>query len=110
MKINPREFRHEVEILGEQREPDGAGGWIKKPDAVIGIIRAKVRPLVSNEKYQAQQVKSTITHEFVMRYQPDLTAKNKLRFSGRVFELVGPPVNVDEKNRYTLCTCAEVIK
>ena len=107
-KFNAREMRHEVEVLADQREPDGAGGWIK-PNFLVRTTRAKIRPLSSYERFQAQQV-AILSRMNNHALPADLTSSHKLRYRDRVFEIIGTPINVEELNRLTRCICAEVIK
>lgn len=44
---------------------------------------------------------SVVMHKVITRYSNKVTAKHRLLISGRFFEVVGEPINVDFANRVT---------
>lgn len=101
-------LRHRVTIV---RRVEGSTDAVGTPqytwtDMEIDVP-AEVRPLSGSELLAAQQVSASTTHEIVMRYGSDITARDRLTFNGRTLELDAPPINVGERNRELVLRCHE---
>lgn len=100
-------LRHTVEIWEETETRDAAGGvvktWSKK-----ATRKAAIEPLKGREFFEAQQLGAEITHKVTMRYYDGLdSTDHRLRFGTRVFNIMAPPINVDERNWKHLLMCKE---
>ena len=45
------------------------------------------------------QLEASVSHRFTMRYRNDITAKNRLKFGTRVFN-IRAVINVKERNKW----------
>jgi len=60
---------------------------------------ASFRDLKGSAFYASQQTNNKIEGTVLIRYRSDVKAEHKFKLGSRVFEIAGPPVNVDEKNK-----------
>lgn len=100
-------LRHRVSIYNPDTVDDLAGG----PAAAGALLRevwAAIEPMSSRElAYMAQQ-QIRATHKLTLRYASDITPYMKLVTGTRSFKIVGM-VNEDERNRFLVLTCEEVL-
>lgn len=71
----------------------------------VATVRAAVLPLTGREFYAAQQVNAEITYKVRLRYRADVTSGCRLVWRSQVLEVVGPPVNVESRNRELVLNC-----
>jgi len=62
-------------------------------------IRANLLPLGSKEFFAQDKEKSSITHKLFIRYIEGVTNQMRIIMGARIFEIVAPPINVDEMDR-----------
>ncbi len=74
---------------------------------IVARVPAKISPLSGRELWNAQQVQPDITHEICIRYYPAITAKMRVKFGTRVFNILTPPLNLEERNRELRMMCME---
>lgn len=67
----------------------------------FATVRAAIEPLKGNERMTAMMIQSEATHNIRMRYLPGMTSKMRVKFGTRVFEILEPPRNTDERNYET---------
>lgn len=63
---------------------------------------ASIEPLRGEERYEAQRVQGSISHKIRVRHSPRLaalTGKHRAVYEGRIFDLVGPPGDLQAKHR-----------
>lgn len=107
--INPGELRHKVDILtppeaqNDYGEEDPTEEW-----TVFKTVWAAVEPLKGRELFTAQQINSEITCKVKMWYIAGVKAKMRIRARGQVFEIVGPPVDLNLAHRELELMCKEV--
>jgi SPP1 family predicted phage head-tail adaptor len=107
--IKPGELRHRVDILmppesrNEYGELESTAEW-----SVFKTVWASVDPLKGRELFTAQQINSEITCKVKMWYIPGVKAKMRIRARGHVFEVVGPPVDINLAHRELELMCKEV--
>lgn len=92
-------LRHLVTIQKYVEGRDAMGG-ITKDYVEFSKAWASIQPMLGREKYTEQRVHSEQTHRINMRYIPGVESTMRILFDGRVFELVGPPINFMERNTY----------
>lgn len=73
----------------------------------FATVYASIEPLSGREFFAAQQAQSDITHRVRMRYVAGVTAKHRIVFGDRVFDIAAPPRNVDERNIELELQCVE---
>ena len=69
------------------------------PWATFGTAHVALDPLSSREIFSMQAIDTTVTHRVRMRYRAGVTAKMRLAIGTRRFRIVGPPRNLEERNR-----------
>lgn len=70
--------------------------------ADIATAWISLRAMSVEERFEAQQVQSEVTHRAVLPYAATygvLTAGDRVVVGTRVFDVDGPPVNLDERNK-----------
>ena len=91
-------LKHIITIQTPTRADDGMGGktttW-----TTLATVRAAIWPLKGTEAVEARKETGTITHRIRIRYLAGITAGCRVAFGSRTFELVAPPINMDERNR-----------
>lgn len=101
-------LRHRV-ALQELRagSPDVSGSGM--PDeswTTVATLDASAEPLSGRELFAAQEHHSEVTTRFRIRYRSGVTAKMRLSFSGRLYD-IRYVINVEERNREMLLLCTE---
>jgi len=99
-------LRHRVVIQGQTQTRDGAGG-VERTWATVTTRWASIQPLSPREMFAAGQVLSEVTHKITMRYCTDVTAQSRIVFGSRTFEVSGPPMHDDERQRMTTVLAIE---
>lgn len=81
--------------------PDGLGGflltWSNKTG--LGSVPAAIWPLSSKEQLDAMKLESLATNRIRIRYRAGITSKNRIVFGSRIFNILGAPINLDERGR-----------
>jgi len=62
-------------------------------------VWAQVAPLSSKEYVSNNELQSSITGRVSMRYLSGVTSDMRIKWGSRIFDIVGPPINTDERNR-----------
>lgn len=111
-KINPGKYRHIVTFqkLSEIENPFGEidreddANWLDVFKARVGIY-----PISGKDIFTAEFVNSEITHRIQMRYIPTVTINSHMRikFGDRVFHIISPPINFQERNFELQFLCRE---
>ena len=99
--IRARDLRHRVVLEAEAPAPDGGGGqgdpWAAA--TTIATLRASITPLSGRERLHAQQLEAGVTHRILLRYRPGVTARQRLRFGDRLFN-IRAVIDVEERHRW----------
>jgi SPP1 family predicted phage head-tail adaptor len=114
MRIRAGELRHVVVLQTEDKVEDGYGGWQPNPPPAgdgsgwkdVATVHASIQPLSGQEALVARQLQDTVTHKVVMRYRAGVTAKHRLRFGTRLFN-IREVRNIDERNWKLELRCEE---
>ncbi len=100
-------LRCRIEIQLATKAADSAGTLIETWATVASNWWADIQPVRAREFVQGNQVQSDITHTVQMRYFAGFTARHRIVWAGRVFNVVGKPINVGERNRWHEFTAVE---
>jgi SPP1 family predicted phage head-tail adaptor len=65
-----------------------------------------IEPLTPREFLLASQIRADVTHKVTLRYRDDITARHRLKWGTRVFE-VGPPLSTEERHFDLVLTAVE---
>jgi len=85
---------------------DGARSLAWANDATVWV---QFMSAASREFTAAQQVNSDVTHVLKMRYRSGVTASHRLKFGTRILNIVGPPINVEERGEEMMITATEEV-
>ena len=105
MEIGKLRHRISVEKYTETR---GTTGQVLKSYTESTTRWAQIKSLTTRELLQAQQIHAEITHEVWLRHPLDITAKDRVNFENRIFEILGV-VNINEEKRFIKLLCKERI-
>jgi SPP1 family predicted phage head-tail adaptor len=102
-------MRHRVTIQEVSRAGDGQGGGTESwaNIATNPTVSARVTPLDSRERLQAQQVDARATHSVTVRHRSDLTASHRLVWNGSSLYPIGAWLNLDERKETLTATCRQ---
>lgn len=87
-------LRHEIALQSVTRTPDGAGGFTAAWDDTL-VTWAQITPRTGLKRSFAGKLEPIITHVVLMRYQPDVTTAQRIRFGARIFQ-IHAVINHDE--------------
>ena len=65
---------------------------------VVADVAARAKPLRGREFFAAGATQSPAEIEFEIYYRPDVTGNWRLSWMGRLYELVGSPIDVDARH------------
>jgi len=89
---------HRVTIQTPTRDESAVSGRVKETFSDTATVWAQVKPRSASRREIGAQEIGMATHDISMRYTPDLVEGCRLKFGTRIFRLIGPPINVDERN------------
>ena len=94
-------LRHRVSIQEQTDTPDGIGGFSVVWSAISGMssVPAAIWPMSSKEQLDAMKLESVATHKIRIRYRAGITSKNRIVFGSRVFNILGAPIDFEERGR-----------
>jgi SPP1 family predicted phage head-tail adaptor len=72
-------------------------------------VPAAIDSLRGDERFAAAASETTVTHKVLIRWHPDVTARTRMTWGDRVFEVVGPPVELGRR-KLLECYCAERVQ
>ena len=98
-------LKKRLTIQNVARTPDGQGGFTETW-ADAATVYASLEPVKSYERYQAMQLAAPVSHTVVMRYTPAVTARSRLAYGDRVFN-VKEVINQMEENRFLTIKAVE---
>ena len=71
-------------------------------------ISASIEPLMGKEYYAAKQIQSEAEFKITIRYRAGITSNMTVEYGNRKFKIIGLQ-NPEERNRYLMIMCKEVI-
>ncbi len=106
--ISPAGLRqHKVTLISLSRARD-TYGQSTVTTATVADFYVSIQPLRGQERILSMQVQPEATHKLRMVYDSRVSAESRLAFGSRTFEVMGPPINVDERGRELELTCKEL--
>lgn len=72
-------------------------------------VWAAVHTMGSKEFYHAQKMFSEVSVVFEVRYRTDITELHGIKFSGRAYEILGRPIDVENRHRELQIFAKEVV-
>lgn len=106
-------LRHRVSIFNQVEVSDGHHGFVDSVAPLAARIPAFVEPLRGVALERAMQVDPRASHRVIFRHRLGVKSGQTVRFHSpdgdRDFEIVGPPVDVDERRRELQLLCKEAV-
>ncbi len=99
--------QHKVTLISLSRTRD-AYGQSTVSTATVADFYMSIQPLRGQERILSMQVQPEATHKLRMLYDSRISAESRLLFGTRTFEVLGPPINIDERGRELELTCKEL--
>jgi SPP1 family predicted phage head-tail adaptor len=100
-------LRHRITIERVTETQDSFGGTVTTWP-ILATMWASVEPLSGREQLLAQQVQAEVTHRVRVRYVAGVTAKMRITFGDRHFEILSV-INPEERNRELELMCKELV-
>lgn len=105
-RINAGKYRHVVTFqkLAENKNSYGeATNWEDAFTCRVGIFP------ISGREFMAQEVHNgEITHKIMMRFMEGISSESmRILFNGRIFDIVAPPINFQERCLELQLLCKE---
>lgn len=102
------EYRQRVQVQRPIKTADDYGeltedGW----ETFLKNVPASIEPLRGQEMMYARQSHAKATHRVRMHYRPGINAGCRIMHRGRILNLGGPPLNIDEMDKTLEMTCEE---
>jgi len=98
-------LRHLVELHKPATATDDIGDS-RPVFTKVGRAYAEIKPATGDEKLIAAQTRGAVSHTIQLRYHAGVTARWRVVWRGRVFEL-GSAINEDERNRTAIYEAVE---
>ena len=106
------QLRHCVTLRGIVEVDDGHHGWTKDVTSYARRIPAEVTPLSGRSLERAQQIDPRTTHQVRIRFRREPKSGDTVIYhdpdhGDRQFEVVAPPIDVEERRRELQLLCKE---
>ena len=106
--MNAGDLRHRVTIQSKTDTPDGMAGFTTTW-ATFATVFGAIWPTSAKELILNQQLRGTVTHRVRIRYLAGVTSGMKILFGSRIFNIVGPPIDHEERHEYMDLICTEEV-
>jgi SPP1 family predicted phage head-tail adaptor len=100
------ELRERVALQQPTYASDAAGAVVPT-FATAATVWAKVEPLSDAMTAQAMQAFGSISHRVTIRYYSGITSGWRILWGTRIFDIAGPPRNINERGVYMELRCVE---
>ena len=98
-------LRHRLMLETPVRAGDGGGGAVVTWSP-IAEVWAQITPMTGKETVVAEAIAGRVSHEIVIRYRVGVVPAMRLRWGGRIFEILAVLVE-EERGRVIRCHCRE---
>lgn len=88
---------------------DGRGGWITNYNVEKTICGA-ISSLSAYEILQYKVISPEVSHKILIRYDADIDNESVFYYRNKKYEILGPPINPGELNKFQKVICKEVIE
>jgi SPP1 family predicted phage head-tail adaptor len=108
-RLNNGNLRHRITFQVQTETQNDYGEEIKEWVDVV-TVWASIKPISAKEFFAAEKTNSEVSHKINMRYNHELkiTPDMRIKFNDRSFELIGPPINFQERNIELQLLCKEL--
>lgn len=107
--VNAGALNKRITFLKQEPSVDGMGQdrfeWKE-----YKTVWATVKPYKSSEYNFMGKLKPEVSHRVYVRFRNDITANMRIRYHGRIFEIAGPPIDIDERHELLEIQATEVFE
>lgn len=107
-RIGSGEFRNRITFQEFVSGTDDSGFPVESWQDIKSAW-AMIKTLQGREYFSAAAVQAENTTRFVIRYTQGIDNKMRIKYGDRLFEIVAPPINDDEKYNTLTIIAKEVI-
>jgi len=100
-------YRHRITIQ-QPTTTKGTMGGVKNTWSTFATVHAQKIHQATREFFAAQKVNAETTDLFVVRYLAGVTAKMRVIFGDRTYDIIGAP-DMDGRRRELFLLCKEVL-
>ena len=93
--MNAGRLRHRVTLQVPTRDPAFGSETVW---ADYATVWAAVEPLRGREFYAAQQVASEVTGKITLRYLAGVAPEMRVLWGSRIYEILSPPIDPEERH------------
>lgn len=97
--IRAGRLRHVITYQSQTSSMDDYGGPTKTWEDVTPPIRADVQPVYVKEQVESMAAQAPYDIKVIHRFMAGITAGMRFLWDGRVYDIVGQPINVDMRDR-----------
>jgi SPP1 family predicted phage head-tail adaptor len=104
-ELSPSDLRHRLTLEQLSRVAD-EGGRFTESWVAVATLSADLRPIGGEERFEADRLAGSITHEVVLRYRAGVVPAMRFRRASRIFQILSV-IDVEERRRWLKCWCEE---
>lgn len=97
-RVNNGNLRHRITIQRYVVEVDELGQETEGEWQDFKKLWADIKTMQGREYFAAAATQAENTSRFIVRYTPDITHDMRVKYDGRIYDIVQPPINDNELN------------
>lgn len=105
--IDAGQLRHLITLQTPTRTPSALTNEMQLAWTDTRTVWASVKPASAKDLPNYQTNQALITHEVICRYSDDITSDCRFNYNGRILNIVGVPMNQEERNVTLKIMCSE---
>ena len=105
-RMHSGKLNRKISLLRYSPTTDSFGD-VRETYTKFAEVWSSVKDLKGLQFIIANQVKSSIKTSFIIRYRQDVNGKDRVDFKGKIYEIVGEPVEIGRKE-YLELMCREI--
>jgi SPP1 family predicted phage head-tail adaptor len=108
--INAGKYRHVITIQQLLTTENTYGETIRNDDTNwedVLTTRAGIFPISGKDYFNEDVINAEITHKIQMRYQTGIDSSMRIKFGNRIFDIISPPIDFQERHREIQLMCKE---
>lgn len=102
-------YRHRITIEENTGTTQNDYGEPVEVWTTFAEVWARVQPVSSREYLEARAQSADVSHRITMRHLEGVTREMRVKFKGRILEIVQPPRNVEEVGKKMEMLCREIV-
>jgi len=110
--MTPGDLKERIEITDPAYTDGDYGDPVLKPPSewtTVATVWAAYRDLSGREFFSARQTNAELTGEFKIHYRTGIKPSHKIIWGERVFDIDGPPRDIDGKRQWLYINVKEVV-